>query len=303
MRTALKALVALLLAPVLVACVSHLANSGDDPLPPRPDAALRAATLNVHYILARRAEGPWSVGDWMERREPLDAQFKAIGADLFAFQEMETFAGGAMSAENLALDWLLANNPDYRAAAVGDPAAFPSTQPILYRADRLTLVDQGWFFFSDTPDVIYSRTFDGSYPAFASWARFRGPRGTEFDAVNVHTDFRSGSNRLSSARLIAQRIAPAIAAGRPVILLGDLNAIRGAPVLDILTEAGLTFLPVDGATYHLNRGLNLFPAIDHIGTANGIRAAGPAVVLRRRFGGEWPSDHYPVIADLLLPVP
>ena len=301
MRTALKALLALLLAPVLAACVSHLANSGDDPLPPRPDGALRVATLNVHYILARRAEGPWSVGDWMRRRGPMDAQFKAIGADLFAFQEMETFAGGAMSAENLALDWLLENNPDYRAAAVGDPAAFPSTQPILYRTDRLALVDQGWFFFSGTPDVIYSRTFNGSYPAFASWARFRGPQGTEFDAVNVHTDFRSGSNRLASARLIAERIAPAIATGRPVILLGDLNARHGAPVLDILTEAGLAFLPVDGATYHFDRGLNLFPAIDHVGTANGIRAAGPTVVLRRKFEGEWSTDHYPVIADLLLP--
>ena len=301
MRIAIKALLVLLLTPLLVACVSHLANSGDDPLPPQPAGALRVGTLNVHYIRAREAEGPWSVGDWMRRRGPMDAQFKAIGADLFAFQEMETFGGGSMSGENLALDWLLENNPDYRAAAVGDPAEFPSTQPILYRADRLTLVDQGWFFFSDTPDVIYSRTFDGSYPAFASWARFRGPGGTEFDAVNVHTDFRSGSNRLASVRLVADRIAPAIADGRPVILLGDLNARRGAPTLEILEEAGLTFLAVDGATYHLNRGLNLFGAIDHVGTANGIRAAGPPVVVRRKFQGEWPSDHYPVIADLFLP--
>ena len=165
-------------------------------------------------------------------------------------------------------------NPGLAAAATGDPAAFPSTQPILYRADRLTLLDQGWFFFSDTPDVIYSPTFDGSWPAFASWAAFRAPSGQVFRVVNVHFEYRSGSNRLLSAALVRDRIAPVIAGGTPVLLVGDINALHGSQTMARLEQAGLDFLPVEGATYHFNRGFNLFGAIDHIAHSGGIAPAG-----------------------------
>ena len=62
------------------------------------------------------------------------------------------------------------------------------------------------------------------------------------------------------------------------------------------------FLPIDGATFHFNRGLNLFGAIDHIGIAGPI-AAGPTTVVRDQFGGRWPTDHYPVLVDLTLEAP
>ena len=290
----------LALALVLVACGLHVANSGTDPLPPRSGDTLRVATLNVHYIRLNAAEGDWSVGDWERRKGPLDLAFKAMEADVVAFQEMESFGRGDTSGINLALDWLLERNPGYRAAAVGDPAEFPSTQPILYRADRLEALDQGWFFFSDTPDVIYSRTFNGSWPAFASWAEFRDRRtGEAFKVITLQTEYRSGSNRMLSAALVRDRIRPWIAAGEAVVLAGDLNALHGSPTMALLEEAGLRFLPVSGSTYHFNRGINLFGAIDHIGVTPGITAGDP-VVLRRQFDGEWPTDHYPVIADLSL---
>ena len=271
------------------------------PLGTPPEGALRIATYNVHYIDLGRQTGAWSVGDWERRRIPFDLAFKAIGADLVAFQEMESFRRGSDGGVNLTLDWLLAQNPGHAAAAVGDWRRFPSTQPILYRTGRLRLEDEGWFFFSETPEVIYSRSFDGSYPAFASWARFRDRRdGKTLRVVNVHFDYASRLNRRLSARLVAERVAPWIAKGERVVLAGDLNVRRGAPVLDTLAAAGLRFLPVAGATYHFNRGLNLFGAIDHIAVSEGVTALGPPKVLRRRLEGEWPSDHYPVIADVRL---
>jgi endonuclease/exonuclease/phosphatase family metal-dependent hydrolase len=163
-------------------------------------------------------------------------------------------------------------------------------------------VDQGWFFFSESPEVIYSRTFDGSWPAFASWAEF-APRGggPVFRVVNVHFEYRSASNRLLSAALVRDRIAPVIAEGTPVLLVGDLNARLGSPTARRLAEAGVAWAPVAGSTYHLNRGLNLLFPIDHIGATLDLRRVGGPVVLRRRFGGVWPSDHYPVFADYLPP--
>ena len=300
-RRLARLLTAFFACALLVVGCQIVRNSGDQPLLPQPPGALRVATWNVHYIDLRADGGPWSVADWMRRRGPMAEAVRAIDADVFAFQEMESFGGGEGGTENLTLEWLRAEVPNLAAAAVGDPAAFPSTQPIFYRTDRLEVLDQGWFFFSDTPEVIYSRTFNGSYPAFASWARFRD-RGTgaTFRVVNVHTDYASPSNRLASVALVAERAADWIAADERVILAGDLNARRGDRTLAILEAAGLTFVPVEGATYHFNRGLNLFAAIDHIGHSDRISAAALPVVLRRRVSGEWPSDHYPVIADLVL---
>jgi endonuclease/exonuclease/phosphatase family metal-dependent hydrolase len=301
-RRFLRVLGGCVLAVGALVAAMQIAASASDSVPPVPPGAVRVATYNVHYIDLTEAEGRWSLAGWEARKDPLDDAFKAMGADIVAFQEMESFAGGSGSETNLALDFLLERNPDYAAAASGDWREFPSTQPILYRTDRFQLLDQGWFFFSETPDVIYSRTFNGSWPAFASWAEFR-PRdgGAPFRVVNVHFEYRSGSNRLLSAALVRDRIAPVIAAGRPVFLVGDLNARRRSPTARLLEEAGIVFAPVEGPTYHFDVGLNLLFPIDHIGATPDLVRAGAPVVLRRKFRGEWPADHYPVFADYLLP--
>ena len=285
----------------LMLALQILRNSGAGKLSAAHADTLRVATYNAHYIILRRAQGPWSVGDWERRKTPMDSAFKAINADIIGFQEMESFGRGTGGRTNLALDWLLDQNPDYRAAATGDPATFPSTQPIFYRPERLTLLDQGWFFFADTPDQIYARTFNGGYPAFASWARFEDTETkTRFRVINIHTDFASRSNRVKTAKLVATRIALWITAGETVFLIGDLNARRGARTVNILQGAGLKFAPVRGATVHFNCGLNLFGAIDHIAHHGAATLVGKPVVLRRQFDGEWPTDHYPVIADYRL---
>ena len=293
--------ICLLACAAAVAVVACSPRSAPVVLAPANADALRVGTYNVHYIILKKETGAWSVGDWHRRKGPLDAAFKALQADVVAFQEMESFGGSSGTDTNLTLDWLLAQNPEFAAAAVGDTALFPSTQPILYRTSRLTLLSQDWFFFSDTPDMIYARTFNGSYPAFASIAVFKDRETDEtFHVVNVHFEYKSRSNRLKSAALVVDRVGPLITAGEKVIFLGDLNARHGAATQEILAHMGLEFLDVQGTTYHLNRGLNLFGAIDHIGLSKGVTPVGEPMVLRQKFEDEWPSDHYPVIADVQL---
>lgn len=273
-------------------------NGPPSELVAKPTDALRVGTYNVHYIIVGRAEGAWSLGDWDRRKGPLDLAFKDIAADVIGFQEMESFAFGNQDTPNLTLNWLLDNNPDYKAAAVGDPAVFPSTQPILYRTARLRLLDQGWFFFSKTPDVIYSRTFNGSFPAFASWAQFQDQdSGAVFRVLNIHTDYASQSNRRQSVALAATRMQPWVDAGENIFVIGDLNARLGSETLKTFSDIGVTFAPIVGSTYHFNRGTNLFGAIDHIGFLGTPQLAGAPIVVRQKYAGEWPTDHYPVIAD------
>lgn len=280
----------------LIAC-----NSLPTTLTDKPADTLRIASYNVHYIIAFRDTGAWSVGDWERRKGPMQSAFQAVNADIMAFQEMESFRRGPPTRENLNLSWLLEQNPDYAAAAVGDPLEFPSTQPILYRTSRLDLLDQGWFFFSETPDVIYARTFNGSFPAFTSWAQFADKTtGQEFTLFNSHTDYRSRDNRQRSAALIAERIKPLIDAGETVLMAGDYNARKGAKTLNIIEAAGVTFWPVQGSTYHLNAGINLFGAIDHLGGTPNAQPITRPIAVRQKFDGEWPTDHYPVVGDIRI---
>jgi endonuclease/exonuclease/phosphatase family metal-dependent hydrolase len=303
LRWCVRGLIACVGLLTLVACALHVTQTEDNATVSPPEgAALRIASYNVHYIWLDRETGPWSVGDWERRKEPLGKAFKALQADVVAFQEMESFRRGDDGSVNLARDYLIAQNPGYGVAATGDWRTFPTTQPIFYLKERLQPVDQGWFFFSDTPDVIYSRTFNGSFPAFASWAQFEDREtGARFRVANVHFEYSSRSNRLLSAALVRDRLKPWIDAGETVFLVGDLNALHGARTMDILEEAGVVFDRTPGATYHLNRGVHVLGAIDHLSrTPNVTLGAGP-VVLQERFDGEWPSDHHPVYADYLLP--
>ncbi|MGB3279251.1 MAG: endonuclease/exonuclease/phosphatase family protein [Pseudorhodobacter sp.] len=96
-------------------------------------------------------------------------------------------------------------------------------------------------------------------------------------------------------------MAPLIAQGATVFLAGDLNARLGSDLVQGFEAAGLEFAPIAGSTYHFNRGLNLFGAIDHLAaTPDAVRLRAPGV-LREKFGSSWPSDHYPIFADYRLP--
>ena len=286
-----------LVGALATACGVHLLTPRG-PIPAPPDGGMRIASLNVHYIVVTRTEGRWSLADWQTRKGALAAALGDLDADIVAFQEMESFAGGHGNDANLARDHLLAAFPAYAAAATGDWRTFPATQPIFYRRDRLAMRDEGWFFFSETPDRLYSRTFDGSWPAFASWAEFV-PRdgGPPLRVMNVHFDYRSAENRRRSAALVRDRLAPVVAEGMPTILVGDLNALRGTRPLRTIAEAGLRFARVPGATFHADRGINILPAIDHVALSPGLETLGGPYVLRRAYGGRWPSDHYPIALD------
>jgi len=295
------AIVFVLTMLLFIAGCQLIRNSKGPGLPPAAKQALRVATYNVHYIRLNNKTATWGTDHWEKRKKPLDAVFKSLKADFVAFQEMESFSHTNQDSKNLTRSWLTANNPEYSVTAIGPWQSFPSTQPIFYRHNRLEVLDQGWFFFSETPDEIYSRTFNGSYPAFASWAQFKDTVSLrEFFVINVHLDFSSRENRERSVALTVERIKPWIVQGEVVLLLGDLNARFGSSLHKSFQNSGLKFAPITGSTYHFNRGINLFGAIDHIGhTSNIVRISDP-VVVREKFGHTWATDHYPVVVDFQL---
>jgi endonuclease/exonuclease/phosphatase family metal-dependent hydrolase len=252
----------------------------------------RVATFNIKYIV-----DPAGLSKWEARRDAVTDVISAIDADIIGFQEMETFAGGKFNHVSRHMDWIMQTVPGYKAAAFGDPKNFPSTQPILYRPDRFELLDQGWFYYSTTPDVIYSRSFDGGFDYYASTARFREKASDKSLLVfNVHTDIRSSGNRRGAILMIAERVREALAKGENVIVLGDFNTGRSTQNMRRLKETGLEGTDLLQPTFHLGLGLGLPPAIDHILHSSGLSRLGEAEVHKDRTNGRYPSDHYPVSA-------
>ena len=257
--------------------------------------SIKVASFNIRYI--RPAENQT---DWDVRKAAVIRVLQDMDADLIAFQEMETFEGGSFSFRNLQLDWILQNLPVYFPAAVGNPEQYPSTQPILYRKLEFEVEQQGFFFFSENPDQIYSRQWDGSYPYFCSWARFRQVQsGKTFTLFNVHNDYSSKGNRIKTSQLIADRVKSLLDRQQPLMVVGDFNAPSWFKALSILKDAGLQLAKPSGSTHNFNLGLNIFPAIDHMLAGPEIIFNGPVKVWRNQYDGIWPSDHYPISIEAL----
>ena len=256
---------------------------------------LHLASFNIHYIVPQDQDE-----DWEERKHAVTRVLKEIDADIIAFQEMETFEGGHYSRRNLQITWINASTKGYKIAAVGDPKFFPSTQPILYKPERFRTITQGFFFFSDTPDKIYSRQWDGRYPYFCSWVRFHSKCiGKEFYVFNVHNDYKSRSNRLKTSALIADRIQRVVPDGVPIIVLGDFNASKRSKEIRLIEAIGLTVVQPGGATFR-RWGLPFLPAIDHILVSEEFKPQSNVIVWRKRYNGVYPSDHYPISVKLTL---
>jgi endonuclease/exonuclease/phosphatase family metal-dependent hydrolase len=105
---------------------------------------------------------------------------------------------------------------------------------ILYRRDRLRVLDHGAYWFSTTPDVPASMDWLIHKPYAVNWARFACLDGTEFTHYNTHFPYKpeQAEARLHSARLMVAR-----AVGERVILTGDFNSVAGSEVYQILTAA------------------------------------------------------------------
>ncbi len=254
---------------------------------------IKVASFNIHYMVPYDQDE-----DWDKRKHAVTRVLEDIEADIIAFQEMETFEGGHYSHRNLQLDWINSSINGYENAAVGDPKVFPSTQPIIYKPSKFILSDQGFFFFSNTPDKIYSRQWDGRYPYFCSWVRFHSKcTGKDFYVFNIHNDYKSRSNRLKTSALITNRIQGIVPDGVPIIVLGDFNASKRSKEIRLIEVTGLDVVKPGGATFR-KWGLPFLPAIDHILVSNGFKPLSEIKVWQNRYDGIHPSDHYPISVKL-----
>jgi endonuclease/exonuclease/phosphatase family metal-dependent hydrolase len=182
---------------------------------------------------------------------------------------------------------------------------------VFYRRDRLVPLEYDHFWLSDTPEVIGSRTWGNQVRRMVTWVRFRDRRtNQEFYLLNTHFDHQVQESREKSAALVLERIArfdPAL----PVIVAGDFNVPAGAnPVYEMLVNsqalvdtwrAAGRAEPAFG-TFHGFRGMEGAQGrsrIDWILTRGPVTTLSTEIITDAR-DGQYPSDHFPVIARLRL---
>ncbi|HEY7596744.1 MAG TPA: endonuclease/exonuclease/phosphatase family protein [Actinophytocola sp.] len=181
---------------------------------------------------------------------------------------------------------------------------------IFFDTRRLSAVDSGNFWLSDTPDVPGSRSWGNTTVRMATWVRLRDRRtGTELAVLNTHLDNVSETSRVRSAELIRDRLN-AIPAGLPVIVTGDFNAVAGrsAAYSTLVEGARLTDTWIAAAehrgplfaTWHGYHPLTPDgPRIDWMFVRGDLAVAAAGVNTYSR-DGQFPSDHLPIQA-LLTP--
>jgi endonuclease/exonuclease/phosphatase family metal-dependent hydrolase len=250
------------------------------------------------FNLRRRKEsdGP---NIWDERR---DAAVEVIGRN-------EPDLIGTQEGLDEQVDYILSHFPHYgvlgEARLGGRRDEFNA---IFYRKDRFDVRDAGDFWLSDTPDVPGSRHWGNLVPRMATWARFEDKdSGLPFHHLNTHLDHLVPSARAKGARLIESRLPKDV----PVVVTGDFNALQRGGTYRFLTGpegAGLTdsrwasrntVADRWNATFHRWTGRGLY-RIDYILGRHVARFANHKVV-RDRVAGRLPSDHFPVVSDLLVP--
>lgn len=171
---------------------------------------------------------------------------------------------------------------------------------IFYRRDRFDLIEGGHFWLSDAPDKPGSATFGNRIPRMVTWARLleAGDR-RSWLVVNTHLDHESEPARQKGAAMIVDFVKER-AAGSLVVVTGDFNAAPGSVAVQAMLSAGLVDALAHagdaGPTYHGYKGTG-GERIDYVFADPRLVVRGGGV-FRDRVGGLFPSDHYPIYADL-----
>lgn len=223
---------------------------------------------------------------------------------------------GVQEAYLLMLEDLEQGLPDYRRIGQGRRGADEDEHcAIFYRYDEFEVLEQGQFWLSETPETIGSLGWDSDYPRICTWGRFRHlPSGEVVRVYNTHFDHIGEVARIEGAKLVGSvmlqhaKAYPEDAA----VLMGDMNGepsdqplryLRGElpeeGAVPALEDAYVGLDGEIGRTFHDFAGgwEGEGEPIDYI-FAEAPLTVRRSEIDRRHFGGKYPSDHYPLIAEL-----
>ncbi len=257
-------------------------------------------SFNIRYGLADDGADSWEF-----RKDLVVGVIEEYQPELIGLQEALQFQ----------LEAILDRFPEFAFVGIGrDPGGEGEYAAILYRRDRFEKMDSGTFWLSETPEVP-STHWGNKHLRICTWARLLDKRtGKSFYYYNTHFDHQSQPAREKSAALLAERMAQRTHPD-PVILSGDFNAGEDNPAIRYLIgmpgPAGTSPVKLvdtyrqlypdqePAGTFNGFKGENSGDKIDYIFVLPGTKVLSAAII-RDSMDGRFPSDHYPVLARVVL---
>jgi endonuclease/exonuclease/phosphatase family metal-dependent hydrolase len=273
-------------------------------------AELKVMSFNVRFshggLDEAKTENNWTHPDF-PRRERVIRVIREYGPDILGVQE----------ARDLQIVDLQEALPEYGFYGLGrdDGMTAGEYAGIFFRHGRFTRIKAGSFWLSETPEKPGTTFYKApdAVPRMASWVQLCDKKSCRrFVVLNTHWDHISDEARRKSAALIRTRLSP-MCRRLPTIVMGDLNVPEDAPATKRLLGAagadGCVFIDSyrklypepspEEATYNDWQGTTAGSRIDFILHTPRFKPTAAAIV-RTRYDGHWPSDHYPVTATLQL---
>ena len=255
---------------------------------------LITGTFNV------RLETPRDTGNlWSDRKVYVANLVRFHGFDLFGTQE---------GFKNQ-LDDIQQQLPEYDRYGVGrdDGQLKGEHSAIFYKKDRFALLKSGDFWLSETPEKP-GFGWDARINRICSWVQLKEKKtGKTFYCFNVHYDHQAMIARRESSKLLLAKIK-LIAGGHPVVLTGDFNGNHATEWYQLIANSGVlrdTYKEVqypyvnNGTFQNFGRNYTKSDIIDHIFVTRhfSVKRWG---VLTDSYNGKFPSDHFPVLAEIQL---
>lgn len=265
-----------------------------------PSARLRLLSFNIRNGRANDGENKWE-----NRKDFVCDVVKKYSPDVVGLQEAFHFQ----------LQYMLKALPEYSAIGKGrDGGEKGEYSAILFRRNHFTVKDSGTFWLSDTPEKK-SKSWGNRYLRICTWSRLLDNRvNRSFYVYNTHFDHQSQNARIQSARLIAKRITRRKLPD-PYVLMGDLNAGEDNQVIKYLKGYKKPNATAESPIQLKDTFRMLHPNAKNAGTGGGFkgRTTGPKIdyilipagiktnrasIIRDNRSGRFPSDHFPVFAEI-----
>lgn len=258
---------------------------------------IKVMSYNIRLDVASDGDNRWEV-----RKEKLTGLIRFYAPDFIGGQEVMHHQ----------LLFIKKELPGFEHIGVGrdDGKEKGEYSAIFYNAELFEVKQQATFWLSPTPDTV-SKGWGANINRVCTYGLFKHKKTKElFWVVNTHFDHQSVLARAESAKLIMKKIAAFNKKKNyPVVLMGDLNAQPAdEPVLHISSIMSNARTISQEPPYGGIDTWNAFQfskkptgCIDYIFVSTGNRwAVRKFATLTDSYDMKYPSDHFPVMAVLVL---
>ena len=237
---------------------------------------------------------------WTNRKDACLTMLRETMPDVVGFQEVQMGDQWPFFRDSL--------KASYDGYAIGrrDGKVKGETSGFLYNRDKLTLLEHGTFWLSETPEVP-SLSFDEKYYRSATWGIFKVAKSNRhFLYINTHMGLTYKS-QVEGFKVILAKLSEINPNGYPVVITGDFNVIAQHDAFAQVRQTMNNAIDVakekinsDAPTYNAWGNQRKWVIIDHIWLSKDIKCVLYVTDNKPYDGHEFISDHFPVYAEIKL---